>query len=223
MAERTYEIIEDAADCTIKQFIRATFEGKLKVLIVDGNPSEEEYKILEPKLKNAFEYIYAQYVDISGLYRSQEFEILAYIDSLDKRIWTMKRFVELQRTFMSHFDMPFLPGFAIAEKYGHRLVWNPEYPDLFKKQLDAIPTKESRYSIKVNEKVKELVELRKKSITKEHSILESRKEFISMLNRLQQHKFVINKSETTVEELGLMIKDYRDQIQTEKMNGKFVK
>jgi len=216
MPEQTYKIVETASECTIKQFIRATFEGKHNVLIIEGNPTDEQ-------LKNAFEYIYAQYVDMSGLYQSQEFEIVAYIDFLDKRIWTMKRFVELQKTFISHFDMPYLPGLKIAEKYGHKLYWDPNYPDSFITKLNSIAVKEAKYTIKVAEKVTELVALRKKKVTKEHSILESRKDFITMLNRLQQQRFVINKSETTVEELALMIKDQRDQAQTENMNRQYKK
>jgi hypothetical protein len=210
------EYVKDASDCTIKQFMRAAFESKFKVLIISGEPTEKQ-------LKDAFEYIYAQYVDLSGLYLSQEFEIVAYISSLDHRIQTMKRFVELQKTFIGHFDMPFLPGLKIAERYGHKLYWDPNNPDVFMSKLNAIAGKEAKYSIRVTEKVNELIALRKKKVTKEHSILENRKDFITMLNRLQQQKFVINKSETTVEELALMIKDHRDQVETDNINRKYKK
>lgn len=223
MDEKVYEFVETAADCTIKQFMAATFENKLKALITNGNPSEAEYKILEAKLRNAFEYIYAQYVDFSGLYLSQEFEIVAYINSLDHRVTTLKKFVELQNLFMDQFKVPYLPGLSIAERYGYKLYWDPNYPESFIKKLDAIPAKEAKFKIRIAEKTKELVELRTKQVKKEHTILETRKDFITMLNRLQQKKFVINKNETTVEELALMIKDSRDQVESDNMNRKFKK
>lgn len=223
MAEKVYEFIESASDCNIKRFMAATFENKLKALITNGNPSEEEYKELEPKLQNAFEYIYAQYVDISGLYLSQEFELVGYINSLNHRITTMKWFVELQNKFMDEFEVPYLPGLSIAERYGYKLYWDPNYPESFIRKLNSIPAKESKFTIRITEKTKELVELRKKQIKKEHTLLESRKDFITMMNRLQQHKFVIDKNETTVEELALMIKDQRDQVETDNMNRKFKK
>lgn len=223
MDEMVYEYIESAADCSIKRFMAATFENKLKALIINGNPSEEEYHALEPKLQTAFEFIYAQYVDFSGLYLSQEFELVAYIKSLDTRITTLKWFVDLQNLFMGQFNVPYLPGLSVAEKYGYRLYWDPNYPDSFIQKLNSIPAKESKFKIRMAEKTKELVELRKKQIKKEHSVLETRKDFITMMNRLQQRKFVIDKNETTVEELALMIKDQRDQAEAENMNRKFKK
>lgn len=223
MPDVAYEIIESAADCNIKRFMAATFEDKLKALITNGNPSEAEYKVLEPKLRNAFEFIYAQYVDISGLYLSQEFEIVAYINSLEHRLTTMKWFVELQSVFMKEFNVPYLPGLVIAERYGHKLYWDPSYPESFIKKLEAIPSREAKFKIRIAEKTKELVELRKKQVNKVHTLLETRKDFITMMNRLQQKKFVIDKNETTVEELALMIKDSRDQVETENMQRKFKK
>lgn len=217
MSDKEFEIIDNASDCTIKQFMKAAFDGKHEVLIISGSPSEEV-------LKNAFEFIYAQYVDISGLYQSQEFEILAYIDSLSKRKGTLEQFVELQRAFMAQFDgVPFLPGLKIAERYGYKLYWDPNYPESFVTKLNQIPVKEAKYKIKIAEKVAELVALRKKQVHKEHSILESRKDFITMMNRLQQQKFVISKSETTIEELALMIKDQRDQVEEQRMQNSFKK
>lgn len=223
MGKKVYKYIETAADCTIKPFMAAIFEDKLKALITNGNPSEKEYKELEPKLKEASEYIYAQYVDISGLYLSQEFELVAYINSLNHRISTLKWFVELQTKFIVQFGVPYIPELKMVEKYGYKLFWNPENQEAFMKKLNSIPAKESRYSIRLTEKVNELFALRKKKVQKEHTILESRKDFIMMMNRLQQAKFVINKNETTVEEVSLMIKDQRDQVETENMSRKFKK
>jgi len=198
-------IIQSASDCVIDRFMKCAFQGKYRCLVISGEASNDQ-------LQNAFEIIYAEYVDLSGLYITREFEISGYIDSLDKRISTVKRFVSLQRAFLHEFDVPFLPGFGLVKKYGHRLYWDFNHPDkdAFLKKLVQIEASESRYQAELNKKVNELVELRKKKINKEFSLLESRKQFIMSMNRLQQQKFVIDKDRTTMEELGLMVKDHRD-------------
>lgn len=208
-------IIQRAADCSVRQFMQCSFDGKLKVLIIDGEASEDD-------LKAAFEFIYAEYVDYSDLYQSQEFEIVAYINSLDTRIQVIRRFVELQRKFLVQFDMPFLPAFDMVKRYGHHIYWDAKYPDkdVFLKKLTQIEMKEKKYETKVDQKVQELFELRKKKVKKEHTILENRKDFVTMLTRLQKAGFVIDKDKTTVEELALIIKDQRDQIEEAKMQNK---
>lgn len=212
----SYKIVETASDCTIKQFMRCAFENKYDGLVISGKPSQKV-------LKDAFEFIYAQYVDISGLFLSQEFEILAYIDSLNKRLGTLREYVGLQNGFYSHFGMPYLKGFWIHEKYGYRFTWDPNNPEIFLQKLNQIPVKESKYKIKIAEKTKELLDLRKKKEKKEHVLLEPRKSFIMTLNRLQQQKFVIDKSTTDMETLALMIKDIRDQQEENKMQSSFKK
>jgi hypothetical protein len=205
-------IIYTAADCTVKQFEQCCFEHKYRVLLIDGDATDDE-------LKAAFEYIYAQYVDFSGLFQSREFEMCAYINTLDTRIQTVKRFLELQRIFIEHFNVPFVPGFDLIKKYGHNLWWNHDSPDLslFNSKLRQIEMREKKYESVIESKVKELVEFRAKREKKEFSLLETRKSFITMVNRLQQERFVIEKRTTTVEELSLMIKDHRDLRETEKI------
>lgn len=197
-------IIQCAADCNKKQFMQCAFQQKFKCLLITGEATDEQLRI-------AFELIYAEYVDLAGLYQTREFEMSAYIDSLEKRISSVKRFVELQRLFLKEFDVPFLPGFGIVKKYGHRLYWDFNYPDkdAFLKKLQQIEGAEVRYQAELNKKVNELVEFRKKRVKKEFTLLESRKQFITSMNRLQQNKYVID-DKTSMEEIGLMIKDYKD-------------
>lgn len=207
-------IINEASECTVKQYIRAKFEGKLRVLLIDGEATDEE-------LARAFDTIETQYVDISKLFETREFEMSAYIDSVGKRVGTVQRFIELQTRFSDEFDMPFLPQLNMLKKYGHTLVWNPEEPDIdyFKKRLSTIENKERKYKSVLSQKVNELVEFKKKIIAKDYSLLENRQQFISMLNRLQQAKFVIDKNETSMEEIGLMIRDYRDQQEEQRIQA----
>jgi hypothetical protein len=198
--------IDNAADCVIKQYMECAFKDNFKVLVLEGEPSTEE-------LKRAFALINDQYADISELFITREFELSAYMHSLQTRINSMIWFINLQKQFIEHFGEPYVPAFHIAKKYGHRLFWNPDSPDitLFLNKLEAIPGKEAKYKTELAAKEKELFEMRRKKVQGELTPLETRKQFISMLNRLQQARFVVDKDKTTVEELALMIKDMKDQ------------
>lgn len=204
-------IIQRAADCTIKQYMKCAYDGKLKVLVIEGEASEVD-------LQNAFDLINAEYVDLSGLYITQEFEIVGYINSLDSRIQFMRRWIELQRKFLINFDEPYVPGLKMAKRFGHNLYWDFEHPDkdAFLQRIAKIEMSEKKYELQVSRKVDELITLRKKQTTKSPTILESRKTFVSMLNRLQQARFVIDKEKTTMEDLALMVQDYRDQVEEAK-------
>lgn len=210
-------IISSSAECTIRQFMRCAFEEKYRCLLLPGAEATDE------ELKTAFEIIYAEYVDYAGLYQNREFEICAYINSLDNRMQVTKRFTEMQRIFIDTFDAPYIPGFAIVKKYGHNLYWDFERPDkaAFLKKLQQIDLFEKRFTTEIDKKIHELVELRKKKEFKEYTVLETRKEFISMLNRLQQARFVIDKDKTSVEELSLMIRDLKDQQDEDRIQRSF--
>lgn len=199
-------IIQSAGDCVVNMFMDCAFKDRYRRLLISGDATDDQ-------LRMAFEIIYAEYVDLAGLYITREFELSAYIGSLDTRLAVVKRFIDLQRTFLREFDVPFLPGFGLVKKYGHRLYWDFNNPDKdgFLKKLQQIEAAEARYQAELNRKVNELVELRKKRVNKEFSLLENRKQFIMSMNRLQQAKFVIDKDKTTMEELALMIKDFKDQ------------
>jgi hypothetical protein len=198
-------IIQSAADCVLNQFMKCAFQERYRCLLITGDASDD-------LLRTAFEIIYAEYVDLAGLYITREFELSAYISSLDTRIATIKRFVDLQRRFLEEFDAPFIPGFALVKKYGHRLYWDFNSPDkeAFLNRLKQMEAGESRYQAELNKKINELVEFRKKKVNKTFTLLESRKQFIMSMNRLQQNKYVIDKEKTSMEEMALMIKDYKD-------------
>lgn len=199
-------IINSAEDCSIKKFMDCCYGEKYKVLLIDGEAKEGE-------LKAAFELIYTQFIDLAELYQTMEFDLYGYITNLDRRIDTIKKFVALQREFINQFNVPFAPGFGIVKRYGHSLYWDLNHPDLpaFIRAMDKMQAKEAKYTIIRDKKVSELIEMRKKKVNKEHNILQSRKEFIMMLNRLQQNKFVIDKEKTSIEDLAVMVCDCREQ------------
>lgn len=211
-------IINNAADCNIKQFMACAFDNKYRPLLIDGEATDDE-------LRKAFEYIHDQYIDYSGLYQSREFELGAYIHSLNVRVTTVAEFVILQRRFIDEFRVPYVAAFWQVKKYGHTLYWNHDFPDigLFLARLSKIELKEARYKSEVKMKEKDLFELRRKKIEKEFTLLESRKQFLLTLARLQQAKYVISKTETMMDELSYMIKEMRDAQQEDQAQKSFQK
>lgn len=179
------------------------YKNKFKGL---GEGTEEE-------LKEAFETIYTQYIDTAQLYQTLEFEKLGYISSLDTRIRTVKLFIQIQRLFIKDFSIPYLPALNMIKKYGHNLYWDKNARDLegFLRKLNSIETREKRYEDELSIKINELIQLRKKQVTKELTILETRKQFVQQLIKLQQNKFVIIRTETTMEDIALMILDVKDR------------
>lgn len=211
-------IINTAAECRIKQFKACAFDGKYKVLLIDGDATDDE-------LRQAFEYIYNQYVDFSGLYATREFELSAYIESLVVRIGTVREFVRLQKLFISEFGVPFVGYFDVIKKYGHAMHWNHDYPDmdLFMIKLAKVESREAKFKSELKAKEKELFDLQRKKATKEFTLLESRKQFTLTLVRLRQAKYEISETLTSMEELGIIIKDQKDQSEEANVQRSFKK
>lgn len=210
--------INTAAECTVKQFETCCFENKLRALLIEGEATDEE-------LREAFERIYEQYVDLSGLYETREFEMSAYINSLTVRIFTVQEFVRLQREFVSQFNVPYVPGFYLVKKYGYTIQWDHDAPDLdtFSARLEKIESKEAKFKSELKRKQAELAEFQKKKITGEFTLLESRRQFLTQILRLQQAKYVINKRETSVEELAYALRDQKDIQEEERAQRSFKK
>jgi hypothetical protein len=197
--------INTAAECTVKQYEACRFEDKLSVLLIEGEVTNEE-------LREAFEFIHGQYVDLSGLYETREFEMSAYINSLTVRINTVHEFIRLQLEFISQFKVPYVPGFYLVKEYGHKLHWDHEAPDIdtFLSRLEKMEMKEAKFKSELKRKEKELSDLQQKKSNGEFTPLESRRQFLTQILRLQQAKYVINKKETTIEEVAYAIKDQKD-------------
>lgn len=210
--------INTAADCNIKKFEACRFKNELRVLLIEGDATDEE-------LREAFEFIHGQYVDLSGLYETREFEMSAYISSLTVRINTVHEFIRLQREFISQFDIPYVPGFYLVKKYGYTLLWDHDAPDIdtFVARLEKMESKEAKFKSELKRKETELATFQKKKQTGEYTPMESRRQFLTQILRLQQAKYVINKNETSVEELAYCIRDQKDLQAEEQAQQSFKK
>jgi len=184
---------------TIEEFMEAWFEQKNERL------SESDFKI-----------VYAEYLDASGLFMSDDFEKRSLIHHLNSRINYVKMFIRLQRDFMKEFDMPFIRDFeSFKDTYGYVLKWKGDLKE-FESQLKKIETRQIKHDSFLEEKIQELNEHRAKmQQTKkdepEVDLKKSRMSFIRMLNSLGKIGFKIDKKTTTVEELALMIKQQLEE------------
>lgn len=179
---------------------------------------DKNYKHMSKKV---FSEVYSEYMDTSGLFLSEDFEKQSFIHHLVSRINYVKIFIRLQREFISSFQMPFIRDFElIKNKYGYVLKWDKENPDVieFEEQLKKIESREIKHHSFLEEKIKELNELRRKNQEgesdeeKDEEILKkSRRSFIRMLNSLGKIGFNIDKKKTSVEELSLMIKQQTEE------------
>lgn len=174
---------------TIGQFMDALYKKDRSVI-----KTEEELL----QLKN-------EYIDIAGLYESEEFDKVQYIYYLNGRINSMKMSIFLQRKFIEDFGMPYTPDFSKFEEYGHIVIFNGDLVN-FEKRLVDIESIEKTYTSELENSLKELSDLRKNKNKEEVTEQQSRASMIKTINSLGKLGYRISKSETTVEEYSYMIK-----------------
>jgi len=164
--------------------------------------------------KEDFVIVYSEYMDISGLFLSEDFEKQSHIYYLQQRINYVILFINLQRKFISHFGIPFTRDFDnMYDRYGHRLTWNNDIED-FEKQINKIESREDKNKSLLENEMKELDEFRKRNSSKnkddedesDEKLQENMFKFLSMIISLKKMNYEIKTSETTVLELALIIK-----------------
>ena len=200
-------IIDTASECTVSQLMKCWFDNKLSVLVIDGDFTEDE-------MKQAFEAIHTEYIDLAGLYKSKEFELLSQVNHIETRVNRLTMSIDLQRRFLKEFDIPFVTGLATFKEYGHNIYWDSASQDktAFLSALNKIEQKTKLHKMQLIEKRDELLMLQKNKIEKNHTVIQSRREFIRTLNAINKFGFDVKKNETTVEELALMINDWQKEI-----------
>jgi len=165
-----------------------------------------------------FELIYSEYIDLAGLYQTKAFELTAYINYLKNRIHVLGIVVFSQKMYFEVFRKPYIEGLElIKEKFGLSYNWDCNEQSLFsflRKLENTIRTKK----IELNRKEHEIEKLKQEKKEGNVSKVQSRHEFIRMLNSLSKNGYKIERDKTTVEELALIIKmvtEERDKYETE--------
>jgi hypothetical protein len=179
---------------TISDFISAKFNNDYSVM------SEEDMN-----------EAYTEYIDLAGLYETNEFNKVSYIHFLNNRINTIKISIDLQKRFIKDFGVPYLPELVLFKKLGHSLKWNNDV-DKFIKSLDNVQLRENKYISELEIAIEELVDIRTKRNKKDNNVL-TRNGFIGIYISLGKLGYRISKNETTLEEMAIMI---RKQIEENK-------
>lgn len=152
---------------------------------------------------------HTEYIDVAGLFQSEEFNKVSYIHFLNNRINTIKLSIRLQKDFLDNFDIPYQEGFKMFKKFGHNLYWNNK--EQFLRELTKIEMKENKYISQLEKNIKELKEERLKSIKKEVTVEQSRGSFIRTVNSLGKLGYKIDMDKTMLEEFAYMIKQQTEE------------
>jgi hypothetical protein len=161
--------------------------------------------------KEDFEIVYAEYIDLSGLYQTKEFELVTYINYLKNRIYVLKTVVYAQETYFEVFKTPYIPGLDfIKEQFGFTYEWTGNDKSFFiflRKIENAARTK----STELKRKEFEFDNLAAAKMQGDVSKVQSRHEFIRMLNSLSKQGYKIERDKTTIEELALILKQMQEE------------
>ena len=157
-----------------------------------------------------WEELYTSYIDMSGLGDTMQYSLMVTIHNLQVRLSAINAFLDLQEKFFIAFDFPFEPAFKDVERFGHRITWDPAYPQQFLDQLQRMENKEKRNVVELDEQMLELKELKETSIYKQKA--NNRADFIKMLNTLGKEGYRIDREKTDMETLALMIKQHSEDI-----------
>lgn len=175
--------------CTINDMIGFMFDGKT-------HPNWDE--------------IYLEYIDVSGIGITQEFDLLLAIHNIQTRLNTIPRYVQVQVACWHNFKKLHPIATAKLARYGYRMPIGDPLP-----YLGRIIPKEKRFLHDLKQKEQQLTKIREGQKQAPNS-KKDRLEFIRMLNHLGT-KYRIDRDKTTVEELAIMVKDANDEATAEQM------
>jgi hypothetical protein len=169
---------------------------------------EQNYEHLS---KDDFDIVYSEYVDLAGLYQSKEFELVTYINYLKNRTYVLKTIIVSQEMYFQTFKIPYIHGFKIIkDKFGYNFTWTGDETLLFS-FLRKLRNDERKKSAELRRKEYEYEQLKLTKHSDNKSLIQTRHEFIRMLNSFNKAGYKIDRDKTTIEELALMIKQVNDE------------
>lgn len=155
--------------------------------------------------------VYTEYIDLSGIGETQEFNLLTNIHNVQHRITQVQGYLDIQKKFFATFNEPFEPALKDLRKFGHRLTWDIGNPKQFIQQLEMCEVKEKTYVAQLDSYMKELTDLKKEGVKK--ITTNGRVDFVKQMNRLGKDGYKIDKDKTDMEEYSLMIREYNEELQ----------
>lgn len=157
-----------------------------------------------------WDQIYLEYIDVSGIGITQEYDLLLAIHNLQTRLNAIPRYVQIQVACWHNFNQLSETATQKLAKYGYKM---PEGNPL--EYLSRISGKEKRFAHDLKNKEAQLEKIRSGQKGGKDAKQE-RREFIRMLNHLGT-KYRIERDKTTCEELALMVKDTNEEAMAEQM------
>ena len=167
---------------------------------------EQDYSELS---KEEFDICYTEYVDTAGLFNTENFEKITYINYLANRINSVNLAIKTHKDFIRDFGVHYESGLKFFEKFGHYIKFNTL--EQFLKDLDKIELKERKYISELENASVDLGKLKTKKDNKVSTVKESRASFIRMLSSLRKIGWVIDDYVTTIEELAIIVKSQSEQ------------
>lgn len=180
------------------------FEGNYDALF-QGAPAE------------AWEAIYVEYVDLSGLAATAEYELIKTIHNLDARLRAVPAYVKVNLACIGNFGKLHAGATSKLAKYGHKI---PDDLEKAVQVLQAVSKREQRYEHDLKAATASLEKLRGLKVEKNNDTKKQRRQFISKLNTLGTI-YRIDRDKTTVEELALMEREQSEKNQTDQINNQF--
>jgi len=156
-----------------------------------------------------WEAVYTEYIDLSGIGETQQYNLLVNIHNIQKRIVAVQGYIDIEKEWFKMYNEPFEPALIDLRKYGHRLTWDIANPKQFIQQLEMCEIKEKTQIAELDSYIKELEDLKKDG---PKVTTDGRKEFVKQMNRLGKHGYKIDKDKTDMEEYSLMIKEYDEEL-----------
>lgn len=166
--------------------------------------------------KDEWPIVYAEYIDTAGLFISEEFDKVAYINFLNNKINSINIAIDTHRKFLETFGVAYSLGFPFFAKLGYIVKWNNDKQD-FLNQLAKIELREKKNISQLEISIKELDNIRKSKEQEnkepEQTLKEKRLSFLRTFNSLNKIGYRIEKNSTTIEEYALMIKQQIEEVE----------
>lgn len=167
--------------------------------------------------KFGWEDTYVEFIDVSGLAKSDEYELIVEKHNLIARIKSVPEYVKAQRECVRVFSKYHPEATRRLAKKGHTMPDDMDKADAF---LVKVLSKEKMFITKLRETESKLEKLKHPG---GYDNKKARRSFVRLLNTVGQ-RYKIDREKTTLEELALMILELAEeaeQAEQERISNSF--
>lgn len=185
------KVIDSATGITMDAFIDIMVDDKLELLVVKGNPTENE-------LRTAWEKIYSEYTDALG--DDSHRELLTILRDINLLSWQHQRVCILLEVL----TVCYVPS-AVDElkRYGYVIKYDPDDLNRYYRDLQSVYERSKTMLVKISVRQKDLEELQQKS-TGKHA---NRADFQTMLISLSEYaKYQVSPMHISAYQFAVMMR-----------------